>query len=90
MTCKVHDAIIARGFREVRSIGGSAAKYGKRQTCYKRGEYEVRYADYGVSKYWPSNPDSNRYVMQLYVNGVKRSGGTAWYAILMKVPEELI
>lgn len=83
--CKVHDAIIAKGFRETRSIGGSAAKYGARYSCYERGEYEIRYADYGPNKYFPNNPDSNRYVMQLFRDGKKISGGTAWYAILAKV-----
>jgi hypothetical protein len=87
MTCKVHDAIIAKGFRETRSIVGSAAKYGKRQTCYIRGEYEVRYTDYGPNEYQPHAPDSNRYVMQLFCGGKKIHGGTAWYAILNGVPE---
>lgn len=39
-SCKVHEAIIAKGFRETRTIGGSAARYGKKQTCYERGEYK--------------------------------------------------
>ncbi len=87
MSCKVHDAIIAKGFREIGTRGGSAAKYGKRQTCYGQGEYEIRYTDYGPNKYQPHAPDSNRYVMQLFVNGVKRSGGTDWDSILDKVPD---
>jgi hypothetical protein len=85
MTCPAHDAIIARGFRETRSIGGAAATYGKRETCYQRGEYEIRYTDYGPNKHQPHAPDSNRYVMKLFLNGKKISGGTAWYAILRKV-----
>lgn len=87
MNCCVHDAIIAKGFRETRTIGGSAAKFGKRQTCYKRREYEVRYTDYGPNMYQPHAPDSNRYVMQLFKNGKKISGGTAWYAIIARVPD---
>jgi len=87
--CKVHDAIIAKGFRETRSIGGSAAKYGKRQSCYTRDDYEIRYTDYGPNTWFPNNPDANRYVMQLFHGGRKVSGGTAWYAILDKVPTEV-
>lgn len=97
MTCKVHDAIIAKGFRETRTIGGSAARYGKRQTCYKRGNLEIRYTDYGPNLWFPHNPDANRYVMQLFKDGRKISGGTAWYTILSKTdllslasPEELV
>lgn len=88
MNCKVNDAIIALGFRHTRTIGGSASKYGKRQSCYTMGDWEVRYADYGPNRYQPHAPDSNRYVLQLFKNGKKVSGGTAWYAILDKVREE--
>jgi hypothetical protein len=86
--CKVHDAIIARGFRETKTVGGSAAKYGKKYTCYARDDYEVRYVDYGENKHFPNNPDANRYVMQLFKAGRKLSGGAAWYAILDKVPAQ--
>ena len=84
MTCKVHAAIIAKGFRETRTIGGSAARYGYKQTCYARDNFEVRYTDYGPNPWFPRNPDANRYVMQLFKDGRKISGGTAWEPILAK------
>jgi hypothetical protein len=86
--CKVHEAIIALGFRESKTIGGTAARYGKKQSCYKRGAFEVRYTDYGVNTYFPNNPDANRYVLQLFLDGKKISGGTAWQSILKDVPFE--
>ncbi len=86
MTCKVHDAIIAKGFRETGTRGGSASRYGRRQSCYKRDEYEIRYTDYGPNEYQSHDPDSNRYVVQVFVRGRKVSGGTAWRSILDRVP----
>lgn len=87
MNCKVHDAIIAKGFRETRTKK-SAVKNTPRFTCYMRENIEVRYVDFGPSKRWPNNPDANRYVMQLFCNGQKLSGGTAWQSILAKIPNE--
>lgn len=52
------------------------------------GVWEVRYADYGPNRFQPHAPDSNRYVMKLFKNGKKVSGGTDWRSILDKVREE--
>lgn len=88
MNCKVNDAIIALGFRQTRTIGGCAARYGKQETCYTMGVWEVRYADYGPNRFKPHAPDSNRYVMKLFKNGTKVSGGTDWESILNKVLQD--
>lgn len=72
--CKVHDAIISLGFRE------------DRKGRYSRGRYTVTYKDTGVNRWQPHAPDSNRYLMRLYIDGKVAIAGTAWYAILNDVP----
>ena len=74
--CKVHDAIIALGFRE------------DRKGRYSRGKYTVTYKDHGPNRYQPHAPDSNRYTMRLYVSGSCVSGGSAWQSILNKVIDD--
>lgn len=75
--CQVHDAIIAKGFRET-GTRAAQRKGSPRFTCYTRGDEEIRYNDYG--------PGSQRYVMQYFKGGHKRHGGTAWQSILAQVP----
>jgi hypothetical protein len=87
--CQVHEAIIAKGFRETRTRK-SAVRGAPRFSCYVRGNIEIRYVDFGPSSRWPNNPDANRYVMQLFRDGRKLSGGTAWRAILADVPGALV
>ena len=70
----VHAEIIARGFREAGRKAGAIR--------YTRGNEVLLHRDYGPSAHWPDNPDANRHVLQYFKAGRKRSGGTAWQAIL--------